>query len=210
LGAIVFPVRYVADGVASQSTSRELSELGIEVRTLAPPPIGVRVSMALYLPGGGPPEIAIGRVADARTGERGPAGFWADFLVVDPEARMRITRVLIGRPPGDLRTFRRHPVRFKVKFGRGGELVRESATNLSRAGVFICTDAPPPLMEGVSVQLELPDGGGPIFGAGIVVHRVTAEQAAQGGPAAGAGVQFVDATDEFRERIDRYLASLPE
>jgi hypothetical protein len=39
---------------------------------------------------------------------------------------------------------------------------------------------------------------------GVVVHR----QLAVGGKAPGAGVQFVDATDAFRERVDRYMSSL--
>ena len=61
----VFPVRYVSEGVAVQSTSRELSPLGIAVRSLAPPQVGARVSMALYLPNTSVPEVAIGRVANA-------------------------------------------------------------------------------------------------------------------------------------------------
>ena len=64
----VFPVRYVSEGVAVQSTSRELSPLGIAVRSLAPPQVGARVSMALYLPNTSVPEVAIGRVAKAKSG----------------------------------------------------------------------------------------------------------------------------------------------
>ena len=45
--SFVFPVRYVSEGVAVQTTSRELSALGIAVRSLAPPHVGSRVSMAL-------------------------------------------------------------------------------------------------------------------------------------------------------------------
>src|SRR3954471_9419022 len=87
--SFVFPVRYVSEGVAVQTTSRELSPLGIAVRSLAPPQVGARVSMALYLPNTSVPEVAIGRVARAKAGTPGDAGFWADFIVVDPQTRPR-------------------------------------------------------------------------------------------------------------------------
>ena len=111
MGAIVFPVRYVADGVASQTTSRELSSLGIAVRSLAPPQVGARVSMALYLPLTAVPEVAIGRVSRSRAGTPADAGFWADFLVVDPQARMRISTLLAAQNEEDSqhRTFERLP-----------------------------------------------------------------------------------------------------
>src|SRR5437868_14759057 len=116
--SFVFPVRYVSEGVAVQTTSRELSALGIAVRSLAPPQVGARVSMALYLPNVAIPEVAIGRVARARSGAPGDSGFWADFIVVDPQARMRISSLLAeadqnekaGRP----RTFERVPVKLEV------------------------------------------------------------------------------------------------
>jgi len=41
-----------------------------------------------------------------------------------------------------------------------------------------------------------------------VMHRVTAEDAERDGTVAGAGVQFLDADDRFRERIDAYLKRL--
>ncbi|MGZ6143135.1 MAG: hypothetical protein ACXWLM_07340, partial [Myxococcales bacterium] len=84
-------MRYVSEGVAVQTTSRELSPLGIAVRSLAPPHVGARVSMALYLPNASVPEVAIARVARSQTGSPGESGFWADFIVVDPQARMRIS-----------------------------------------------------------------------------------------------------------------------
>src|SRR2546428_6976842 len=95
--SFVFPVRYVSEGVAVQTTSRELSALGIAVRSLQPPQVGARVSMALYLPNAAIPEVAIGRVARSAAGAPGESGFWADFIVVDPQARMRISHLLSAR-----------------------------------------------------------------------------------------------------------------
>src|SRR6267143_234689 len=126
----VFPVRYVSEGVAVQSTSRELSPLGIAVRSLAPPQVGARVSMALYLPNTSVPEVAIGRLAKAkRGGAAADAGFWADVIVL------------------------------------------EHAGNISRGGIFIQTDDPPPMDAAVQVEIQLPDEPAPVTTNGVVVHR---------------------------------------
>jgi uncharacterized protein (TIGR02266 family) len=204
---VVFPVRYVSDGVAIQTTSRELSALGIAVRSLSPPQVGARVSMALYLPNAAIPEVAIGRVARASAEVPAQSGFWADFIVVDPQARMRIAHLLSARDEQqgpDLRTFDRFPVHLKVRFRTAQEFVEEHATNLSRGGIFIRSDDPPPVNSSVDVSINLPDGGPPVSSAGVVVHQVLPGSNVE----AGAGVQFVDASDAFRDRIDRYMASL--
>ena len=204
--SFVFPVRYVSEGVAVQTTSRELSALGIAVRSLAPPKVGARVSMALYLPNTSVPEVAIGRVARAKAEAPAEAGFWADFIVVDPQARMRISHLLSDRDQaeGNQRGFPRHQVTLAVRFRTASDFVLEHATNISRGGIYIQTDDPPPLDSTVQVELQLPDDPTPILTNGIIVHR----QLAVGGKAPGAGVQFVDASDGFRERIDRYMDSL--
>jgi len=202
----VFPVRYVSEGVAVQTTSRELSALGIAVRSLAPPQVGARVSMALYLPNTSVPEVAIGRVARAKAESPGDAGFWADFIVVDPQARMRISHLLSDRDQSDSnqRGFPRHPVTLQVRFRSAQDFVLEHASNISRGGIFIQTDDPPPLDTAVQVELNLPDDPAPVMTNGIVVHR----QLAVSGKMPGVGVQFVDGSDGFRERIDRYMDSL--
>jgi uncharacterized protein (TIGR02266 family) len=204
--SFVFPVRYVSEGVAVQTTSRELSPLGIAVRSLAPPQVGARVSMALYLPNAAVPEVAIGRVSAARSGAPLESGFWADFIVVDPQARMRISTLLSD---SDLRVkqnraCQRAAVKLSVRFRTAGEFVHEHAINLSRGGIFIRSDDPPPVDTVVEVELQLPDSATPIASSGIVVHC----QAPAAGKIAGVGVQFVDASDLFRESIDRYMDTL--
>lgn len=202
----VFPVRYVSEGVAVQTTSRELSPLGISVRALAPPQVGARVSMALYLPHTAVPEVAIGRVMKAQAGAPADSGFWADFLVVDPQARMRISSLLSDKDqaPGQQRACERVQVQLQVRFRTARDFVLEHATNVSRGGIFIRSDDPPPMDSAVEVQILLPDGGAPAITAGVVVHR----QLPAPGKVAGVGIQFADASDGFRERIDRYLGSL--
>jgi len=204
--SVVFPVRYVSDGVAVQTTSSELSPLGIAVRSLAPPPVGARVSMALYLPNTAIPEVAIGRVARTQSGKPQDSGFWADFIVVDPQARMRISHLLADRDEkeGQYRIFQRVEVKLEVRFRTASEFVREHALNLSRGGIFIRSEQPDAVDTLVEVEIHLPDGGAPVSSAGIVVHR----QLAAPGKVPGVGVQFVDASDSFRERIDRYMDSL--
>src|SRR3954464_9834408 len=132
----VFPVRYVSEGVAVQTTSRELSPLGIAVRSLAPPHVGARVSMALYLPNAAIPEVATARVSRARTGSPSESGFWADFIVVDPQARMRISHLLSDHEMQESqhRAYPRLPVKLQVRFRTATEFVQEHAVNLSRGG----------------------------------------------------------------------------
>ncbi|MCA1829012.1 MAG: TIGR02266 family protein [Myxococcales bacterium] len=204
--SFVFPVRYVSEGVAVQTTSRELSPLGISVRSLAPPHVGARVSMALYLPNAAVPEVAIARVARSRSGSPGESGFWADFIVVDPQARMRISHLLSeqDQAEGQHRAYERVPVKLQVRFRTSTEFVQEHAINLSRGGIFIRTDDPPPVDTAVEVELQLPDAGPVVSSAGIVVHR----QMPGGVKPPGVGVQFVDASDTFRERMDEYMDSL--
>src|SRR5438105_36583 len=165
----VFPVRYVSEGVAVQTTSRELSALGIAVRSLSPPQVGARVSMALYLPNASVPEVAIGRVALSRSGAPGEAGFWADFIVVDPQARMRISNLLADhdeRPEGQHRSFERIAVKLHVRFRTASEFVHEHAVNISRGGIFIRSDSPPPVDTAVEVEIQLPDSGPPVSSGG--------------------------------------------
>jgi uncharacterized protein (TIGR02266 family) len=163
--------------------------------------------MALYLPQTSVPEVAIGRVSRAVSSVPGEAGFWADFIVVDPQARLRISNLLSDRDESgsdNQRGFPRHAVTLAVRFRTSQDFVLEHASNISRGGIFIQTDDPPPLDTAVQVELQLPDDPVPVTTNGVVVHR----QLAVGGKTPGAGVQFVDSSDPFRERIDRYMDSL--
>ena len=201
----VFPVRYVSEGISVQTTSRELSALGIAVRSLAPSHVGARVSLVLYLPNAPSPEVAIGRVARSKAGAVSEAGFWADFLVVDPQARVRISSLLSDHSQGGQhRAFQRFEVGVQLRVRRAGAIVGQEAVNLSRSGVFVRTDSAPPIHTAVEVELQLPDGSPSICSGGVVAHR----QEPEASSVAGAGIQLVDASDDFRERVDRYTSSL--
>ena len=211
---MVFPVRYVSEGAAIQTTSRGLSSEGIAVRSLIPPRVGARVSLALYLPGNPKPEVAVGIVSAATRARPVPAGFWVQFTAIDTAARERITGLVIERArqmrdtPRSDRGYQRFHTQFTVRFRTAREFVREHAENISRGGVFIQTQSPPQVDEVITVQLELPDGGPIATSSGLVMHCVTVDEAEQNGLIPGIGVQFLDADDQFRERIDRYIQSL--
>ncbi len=103
------------------------------------------------------------------------------------------------------RSFPRHRARFLVRFESVQEFVLQYAANISAGGVFINTDFPPAMESVITVSLELPGGSAPVTARAQVVHRVTPEQAAATHTDAGAGVQFIDADDAFREGIDRAI-----
>src|SRR5437868_10800176 len=209
---MVFPVRYVSEGAAIQTTSRGISSEGVAVRSLIPPRVGARVSLALYLPGNSKPEVAVGVVSAATRARPVPAGFWVQFVAIDTAARERITALVIDKArelrETPARGFRRYHTQFTVRFRTAREFVREHTENISRGGVFIQTESSPQVDEVITVQLELPDGGPSATSSGIVMHRVTVAEGEQNGLIPGIGVQFLDADDHFRDRIDRYIERL--
>jgi type IV pilus assembly protein PilZ len=221
---IVFPVRIAAGSHAVQTTTREVSAEGVFVCSLRPPKPGTRISVKLYLPGASPAEEAVAVVREWRAAPDG--GYWAEFIDLPQTTRERITALLERReraaasgPPAPIgamllkqkpfddprRAFPRVEARFRVRFGTVQDFVLEYAANISAGGVFVQSEHPPQLHTVVTVAMELPDGGNPVEAKGIIVHRVTPEEAKARKSMAGMGVQFVDADDEFRERIDRAI-----
>jgi uncharacterized protein (TIGR02266 family) len=224
---LVFPIRFAAGSMVVQTTTRELSRDGVYVRCLKPPPEGAEVELKLYLPG-----TRAGLEAVATVREVAPSGkeqgFWAEFTHMAEEDRSAIAAVLerraraakatpIGamalqpyppKPPAikpeedPRRAFPRYQARFAVRFATVQDFVLEYAANISAGGIFVCSEDPPEMDAVVKVEMELPGGGPPVQASGVVVHRVTKEQAQQRGTMAGIGVQFVDSDDEFRVRMD--------
>jgi uncharacterized protein (TIGR02266 family) len=222
---IVFPIRFAAGDTAVQTTTRELSERGVLVRCLEPPAAGTTVSMKLYLPGAHEALHLAGVVREhANAGEE--PGFWADFVGADDAHRAQIGDLIARRaraadavPIGAValhphedprRAFPRYNANFAVRFATVQDFVLEYAANISAGGVFVHTENPPPLKTIVQVEMELPGSSTAVPARGIVVHRVTKEDAKQRGTLPGVGVQFMDADDEFRKRIDAAIAHILE
>jgi uncharacterized protein (TIGR02266 family) len=177
--------------------------------------------MKLYLPGRRDGLEVQGTVREVVTGAE--AGFWADFDKLGPAQEAEIADVLARRerasaatpigsvavlPLGDGRAFPRIPTQFAVRFATVQDFVLEYAANISAGGVFVHSNDPPPLNTVVKVEMELPGGGPPVPARGLVVHRVTPEEAQAKSTLPGMGVQFMDADDEFRSRIDQAIDSI--
>ncbi|MDY7225607.1 serine/threonine-protein kinase [Hyalangium rubrum] len=90
----------------------------------------------------------------------------------------------------------------RVTLSPGAEPVRLACTDLSRAGVFLCTDNTlPPLRARLPLTLELSNRNLPCTGE--VVRHVTPAQAASWGMRAGFAVQFVELSTEVRDVLNR-------
>ena len=221
---LVFPIRFAADDRAVQTTTRELSDRGVLVRCLEPPALGTALDIRLYLPGAKQAVQLAGVVREHS--KDGEPGFWADFVDAGQAQLTQIGDVLARRerasaavpigvialhPQADpRRSFPRFNARFAVRFATVQDFVLEYAANISAGGVFVQTDNPPPLKSVVQVEMELPGGGAAVPARGMVVHRVTKQEAQARGTLAGVGVQFMDANDSFRQRIDAAIAHILE
>ncbi|GAC1343871.1 MAG: hypothetical protein NVSMB23_18160 [Myxococcales bacterium] len=162
-------------------------------------------AVAAANPAAAPPAAgAGGRAGAPAAGPRAPP----------PPPRPRAPPVIIpvmepvprGPPLADLRSTQRIAAKLRVRFQTSAALKEEISVNISAGGMFIRTDNPPPLREMVKVAIELPGEAEPIEAHAQVVHRVTREEGRLTGRPAGAGVQFVEADDRFREALDAWLA----
>ena len=216
---IVFPVRFATRNIAVQTTTRELSNAGVLVRCLEPPAIGTQIALKLYLPGSRD-GLSIDAVVRELARAGAEPGFWAEFSGLRDAERAQIAETLARReraaeatPIGAVavqplvddprRAFPRYQANFAVRFATVADFVLEYAANISAGGVFVHAEDPPPLESAVRVEMMLPGSDEPVSARGIVVHRVTADEAQKRkGLVPGMGVQFVDADDRFRERID--------
>ena len=112
------------------------------------------------------------------------------------------TAVAVKPAEDPRRAFPRYNAKFAVRFATVQDFVLEYAANISAGGVFVHTEVPPPLKTVVRVEMELPGSSQPVAARGVVVHRVLPEDATAKGTIPGMGVQFIDADDRFRDRID--------
>jgi type IV pilus assembly protein PilZ len=226
---VVFPVRFEASGEAVQTTTREVGVEGVFVRSQKSPKEGTVLSLRLYLPGNSHPDEVRARVREIRP--EPDFGFWAEFVEPRTETLEAIKLLLQRRaraaaggpgtpigavnvrkssvqPPEPRRAFPRHAARFQVGFNTDQDFVLEYAENISAGGVFVQTEQPIELETIVTVSLRLPGNDVPVDAKGVIVHRLTKEDAAKSGKHAGFGVQFLDSSDEFREAIDRAIEHL--
>jgi uncharacterized protein (TIGR02266 family) len=229
---LVVPVRFSGGGLSMQTTSSRIGSEGVFVRCLVSPKEGARVMIALTLPGSARPLEAAGTVTERAQGNAPgkETGFWVRFEALSKEAQAALDALLrdrgIGSPPppasgasqpaprppaGPVRTPRGFPrvqTRLQVGWSSPREFLVAYSENISRGGIFVATQNPPPVHEMVELLLELPDGQAPAKTNAEVVQCVTAEQAQATGKTAGAGLQFIGGDEDFRRRVDACIEHL--
>jgi uncharacterized protein (TIGR02266 family) len=216
---LVVPVRFSGGGLSMQTTTSRISADGVFLRCLLIPKDGAPMTLALSLPGSARPLNATGTVA--RGDQAGKDhGFWVRFDELPDDVRTFLDVLLrgrgvegTGRPAHSAETNRayaRVPARLRVGWTSAHDFLVAYSENISRGGIFIATDNPPPLREIVDLSVELPDGKPAVKTQAEVVHCVTVDQARSSGRPAGAGLQFIGATDEFRQRLDACIEALAD
>jgi uncharacterized protein (TIGR02266 family) len=74
------------------------------------------------------------------------------------------------------------------------------ASDVSRGGMFIATDEPPPILSEIEVDMRLPEGHSVQLKA-TIVHVLGVEQATSEGKQAGVGVQFLNLNPQQKQQI---------
>ena len=222
---LVVPVRFSGGGLSMQTTTSRIGADGAFIRSLVSPKEGSRLELSLSLPGSPRPVDAKGTVGPRNMESAKESGFWVQFDELSDDARTFLDVILRsrgvagpGRPARNEKTvqterpraYPRVPARLRVGWTSSRDFLTAYSENISRGGIFIATDNPPELREIVELSVELPDGLPPVKTRAEVVHSVTAAQARSSGRVAGAGLQFIDAGDDFRQRLDACIEALAD
>lgn len=192
----------LAAGVTRAATAGRLF-----VPARKPLAVGAAVKLWLTVSGVEPLE-ADGRVLEVEAGR----GFWAS-LTPGPGLTRFLARQAAGerqgrqRPEGGRRVHPRIDCCLEVSFRSSAELKAEYALNISRGGVFVRTESPPPLRSQVRLQVTLP-GGEQVETEAEVVHAVTPAEAYARRCAPGVGLCFATGDTPFHRAIGEHLARL--
>ena len=222
---LVVPVKFAGGGLSMQTTTSRIGAEGMFVRSLVTPKDGSRLDLTISLPGSARPLDLVGLVM-ANPEPMQEAGFWVQFDGLSDDLRSFLDVLLRskgvrgpGRPqrPAETvfradkpRAYPRVPARLRVGWTSSRDFLSAYSQNISRGGIFIATDDPPALREILELSVELPDGLPPVKTRAEVVRRVTTAEAKRSGAVAGAGFQFIDASDDFRERLDACIEALSD
>jgi uncharacterized protein (TIGR02266 family) len=226
---LVAPVRFSGGGLSMQTTISRIGAEGMFVRSLVSPKQGSQMSLTLSLPGAARPVDMKGTVGPRPPETGKDPGFWVGFDELSLDARAFLDALLRSKgvaglrrmaspppaaaqpPRGEAgRAWPRVPARLRVGWTSSKDFLSAYSKNISRGGIFIATESPPALRDVVELSVELPDGKPPVKSHAEVVHCVTAAQARATGTVAGAGLQFLDASDDFRERLDACIEALSD
>ena len=193
---LVIPVRYVARGEVLQTTSTAFSAEAVHVRSARPPEPGLYVGLQLYFPDSAETLARSGVVSWVTAGAN--SGFWAQFNEDEGRDRMAVL-IARQRDTGDRGCPRFH-TKLEATLRLGSRRVLAGKiTSISRTGGFMRLESLPPL--GAVADLDLMLLGQPVHDS---VHAYVVHLA----PGRGVGLQFIGASDIFREHLDEYLAEL--
>lgn len=202
-----------ADAIAA-AWARCVAEGSLFIPSRQSPAEGTFVTLKLSAPDAGSLE-ATACALESGVNEAQEPGFWA--LLSPSEGLIHFlarhsARALQGKKLGGAEQRRRRSPRFasclEVVFEGHPELSGLYASNISRGGLFVRSENPPPLHLKVRLALELPDGTSAKTEAEIV-HRVDPDEARARGTVAGVGIAFSPQDRAFIEKIERYLEGLP-
>jgi Tfp pilus assembly protein PilZ len=102
----------------------------------------------------------------------------------------------------------RYAIRFPAQLSVGKRTLSLLTADVSYGGIYLCTDAPPPLHQLVSVKLVLPVGDHALNVHGMTVHVVEPESAK--GRVPGIGVQFYALDQAVRDSWDTFIRHVEE
>lgn len=126
-----------------------------------------------------------------------------------PVARV-LPRTTAGSPAGAREVeppARRHPryaieAPVTIRYDEWSDLVELCTRDISKGGMFVTTDSPPPMRSKVTVRLQLPHDAGVLEATGEVVHVMGGGNV---GPVLGFGLQFDELSDRRRAMLDRLV-----
>ena len=192
----VIPVRYVSGGAVVQTTSSSLTKELIHVRSVRPPRAGLVIDLQLYFPSFGDVVRSTALIVETTADPR--CGFWAE-LAGDKRSRDRIAVLLAKHLDIRDRGCPRFHTHLRARIVKEGRRAEGYITNISRSGAFVKVESLLPPASIVDLEMTIPGAPGRETALGCVVH--VAERR-------GLGVQFVGGSDEFRSRLDEYVARL--
>ena len=192
----VIPVRYVSDGSIVQTTTSSLSKDLIHVRSVRPPRTGLVIGLQLYFPNIREAVRSIGFVSETTPGAN--SGFWAE-LSESKQTADAIAAVLVRHRQTGTGGFPRLHTNLRVTIRSGEQSAEAQITNISRSGAFVRIDWPPRLGSVVDLDLTFPGTKSRLTVMAFVIHLAERR---------GFGVQFIGGSDEFRSRLDEYVARL--
>ncbi|OLD92802.1 MAG: hypothetical protein AUG84_00450 [Chloroflexi bacterium 13_1_20CM_4_66_7] len=164
---------------------------------MRPPRTGLVIGLQLYFPNVRDVVRSIGLVSET-TADPNP-GFWAEFSDDKRSADGIAALLARHREMGDRGCPRFHTrLRAMIRNGEGRNF-DGYITNISRSGAFLKVDSLPPAGSVVDLDFTIPVARARETVLAFVVH--VAERR-------GVGVQFIGGSDEFRSRLDEYVALL--